>query len=194
MGDTNHQGNFHLEESKKGSSNNCVDNSPKQASPFETIKNKMAYHTLESKSICEKRDLNNMPSMTHNFEELAINLKTQPYLDPKSLHPTYNLPSVKQQEGQQHQHLFDKDHLLGQKRKLWGVSNATDSTSKENEKYKKSSFVTNFCHINLSTVLSWICCIVCLLCVYTTMTLQLQLKVFGKRKYFIRIQFISQMK
>ena len=152
----------------------AIDNSD-QTEMFETIKKQMAYHTLESKSICEKRDLNNVPSISKKVQnpELQENIKT--FLNPRNLYQDHNA-LIDNQSDQMHQCRFDNDHLLGQNEKFCGVRNSSDLTS---EPYftDKSKIATNLCNINLSTILCWICCIVCLFCVYTATTLRLHSKV-----------------
>ena len=160
---------------KSEKSNRIESKDSDQLNTFEIIRDQLAYHTAESKSNCEKRDLNNISCISNDTETSDYSKKTQIYLNPKMLYEDHHLPSMSQDD-QQYPKNLKKDLASPQKELPWRLPNFTNTTSKSDNR-DKSMLFTTLCNINLSTIVSWICCIVCLFCVYTTTNLRFHFKV-----------------
>ena len=144
------------------------------APQYDNMNQQMSYHTIKSKSICEKRDLNNIP--------LPRNESTQIGYDDKgkliSICPTlYGLSSYKENGHHTsfvHQNGVPCDRNINVHEEK-ETSNRLTSKVGKSQRCKANCFPF-LCKININTIICWISCIISVYCVYTTMNLKFRFK------------------
>ena len=155
----------------------CSDNMPK----FDNIKNQMAYHTIHSKSICEKRDLNNVPLQSNDSEPLVNTYKSHYFPQTQEAFDGISKISTMNENNQNLCYLSRKDVTESSNNigKMWERKEiSTNLSSKLNRsEIRKSKILLHICKININTVLCWISLLVCIYCLYSTMNLKFQFKV-----------------
>ena len=83
---------------KSEKSNRIESKDSDQLNTFEIIRDQFAYHTVESKTNCEKRDLNNVSFIPNGNEIPDCSKKNQTYLNPKMLYEDHHLASMSQDD------------------------------------------------------------------------------------------------
>ena len=136
---------------------------------------------IHSKSICEKRDLNNVPLQSNDSEPLVNTYKSHYFPQNQDAFEGISKISTMNENNPNLSYFTRKDVTASSNNigKMWERKEiSTNLASKGNRsEIRKSKFLLHICKININAVLCRISLLVCVYCLYSTMNLKLQFKV-----------------
>ena len=164
---------------RRGNQDTCANS--ENMLKLDNIKNQMAYHTIHSKSICEKRDLNNIPLQSNDSEQLVSPYKSHYFPQNKDAFDSVSKIST-MNEGNKNLCYFDRKDLASSSNtngEMWERKEITSNLSSKvnRNEIRKSNFLLRVCKINFNVFLCWISLFVCIYCLYSTINLKLHFKV-----------------
>ena len=160
-------------------------NKTKSSPGFNNLNHAMAYHTVQTKTICEKRDLNNVSFSADNSSKLENNAESDSCLLDNILFEDDKRSSISENgriidNNYQKDILFNPDSYNGECQQKEPSTFSTAKLSKS-DKYKPSFFSSPLCKIDINTIICSISCVVSIYCVYSTFSLRFFSKVRNVR-------------